>query len=99
LALVPSAKKFFLMPDPPQESSKLWERLDLVRFEAMIAHPLQPVVLLQNSDDAPDGLVRRWPAPENKVAMHRGYAFQWFGMAVALLAFFFVVSWRKGDAA
>lgn len=99
LAFVPSTKKFFLMPDPPQESSKLWARLDLVRFEALIGHPLQPVVLLQNSDDAADGLVRHWPVPENKVAMHRGYAFQWFGMALALLVFFLVVSWREGDAA
>lgn len=99
LAFVPSTKKFFLMPEHPDESSKLWERLDLVRFEKLIAHPLQPVVLLQNGDDSVDGLVRHWPAPENKVAMHRGYAFQWFGMAGALLVFFLVASRRNGGLA
>lgn len=99
LAFVPSTKKFFLIPEPQQESSKLWERLDLARFEKLLGAPLQPVVLLQNGDDAADGLVRHWSAPENKVAMHRGYAFQWFGMAVALLVFFLVTSWHRGGAA
>lgn len=99
LAFVPSTKKFLLIPEPQQESSKLWERLDLARFEKLLGAPLQPVVLLQNGDDATDGLVRHWSPPENKVAMHRGYAFQWFGMAVALLVFFLVASWRKGGAA
>jgi surfeit locus 1 family protein len=99
LAFVPSTKKFFLMSEPTDDDSKLWERLDLVRFEKRVGHPLQPVVLLQNGDDAADGLLRHWPPPENKVVMHRGYAFQWFGMAVALLVFFLVASRRKGGAA
>ena len=98
LAFVPSTKKFFMIPEPPQGASKLWERLDLARFEKLIGTPLQPVVVLQNGDDAADGLVRHWPPPENKVAMHRGYAFQWFGMAVALLVFFLVASRRKESA-
>src|ERR1035437_5894577 len=34
IAAVPSTKKFFLMPDHPEERPQLWERLDLPRFEA-----------------------------------------------------------------
>jgi len=97
LAFVPSTKKFFLMPDHPEVSSQLWSRLDLARFSALLGHPLQPVVLLQNSGDANDTLVRRWDPPENRVGMHRGYAFQWFGMALALLIFYLLASIRKGD--
>ena len=97
LAFVPSTKKFFLMPDHPEASAKLWERLDMLRFANMLGQPLQPVVLLQNSGDAQDTLVRRWDPPEDRVGMHRGYAFQWFGMAVALLIFYLVASARKGD--
>jgi surfeit locus 1 family protein len=98
LAFVPSTKKFFLMPDHPEASSQLWERLDLARFARLSGQPLQPVVLLQNQGDAQDTLVRHWAAPENKVSMHRGYAFQWFGMAVALVIFYLVAGFRKGDA-
>ena len=99
LASVPSTKKFFLMPERPEASNKLVPRLDLARFAAQLGQPLQPVVLLQDSTDAADGLVRHWAPPENRVGMHRGYAFQWFGMALALLVFFGVASLRKKDAA
>ncbi len=99
LAFVPSTKQFLLMPDRPEATEKLWSRLDMTRFTRLIKQPLQPVVLLQTSVDATDGLVRRWDPPEDRVAMHRGYAFQWFGMALALVVFFLLASWRKGAAA
>jgi len=97
LASVPSTKKFFLMPDRPEAQTKLWSRLDLPRIESMLGNTLQPVVLQQTGGDAPDTLVRHWAPPEDRVGMHRGYAFQWFGMAVALLLFYLVASFRKGD--
>lgn len=97
LATVPSTKKFFLMPDHPEAQVKLWSRLDMPRFEKMLGHPLQPVVLQQTGGDAPDTLVRHWTPPENRVGMHRGYAFQWFGMAAALLLFYLFASLRKGE--
>lgn len=96
-AAVPSTKKFFLMPDHPEEKAQLWTRVDMLRFESMIGHPLQPVVLQQTGGDAPDTLVRHWAPPEDRVAMHRGYAFQWFGMAAALLLFYLFASFRKGE--
>ena len=99
LASVPSTKKFFLMPERPEASNKLVPRLDLARVAAQLGQPLQPVVLLQDSTDATDGLVRHWAPPENRVGMHRGYAFQWFGMALALLVFFGVASLRKKESA
>lgn len=97
LATVPSTKKFFLMPDHPEEQTKLWTRVDMPRFEKMIGHPLQPVVLQQTGGDASDALVRHWAPPEDRVGMHRGYAFQWFGMAAALLLFYLFASFRKGE--
>ena len=99
LAFVPSTKKFFLMPERVESDPRLWERLDLVRYTAQLGQPLQPVVVLQDPGDASDTLLRHWPAPENRVGMHRGYAFQWFGMAAALLLFFLVACFRKGDSA
>lgn len=98
LANVPSTKKFFLMPDHPEAQSRLWLRLDLTRFEKLIGHALQPVVLQQTGGDAPDALVRHWPPPEDRVGKHRGYAFQWFGMAASLLLFYLFASFRKGHS-
>lgn len=84
------------MPDRP-EASNLWSRLDMARFADLLGSPLQPVVVLQTSDSG-DGLVRQWPPPEDRVAMHRGYAFQWFGMAIALLVFYLVANLRRRRA-
>ena len=97
LAALPSTKKFFLMPDHPEAQSRLWSRIDMPRFEHMIGHPLQPVVLQQTGGDAPDTLVRHWAPPQDRVGMHRGYAFQWFAMAAALLLFYGFASVRKGE--
>lgn len=97
LGVVPSTKKFFLMPDHPEAQTKLWSRVDMPRFEAMIGHPLQPVVVEQTGGDVADTLVRHWGPPEDRVGMHRGYAFQWFGMAAALLLFYLFASFRKGE--
>ena len=88
IAAVPSTKPFFLMPDVPETAARLWSRVDLKRFAQLIQHPVQPVVLLQNQSDAQDGLVRLWPPPPDKTMMHRGYEYQWFGMAAALGLFY-----------
>ncbi len=91
LADVPSTKKFFLMPETAPDR-KLWPRVDLARFASESGNRVQPVVLLQNADDAQDRLVRRWEPPQDRVAKHQGYAFQWFGMALALLIFYLLTS-------
>jgi len=99
VAAVPSTKKFFLMPEHEDTNPALWTRLDLERFANVHPGALQPVVLLQNENDAPDKLVRKWPPPEDRVAMHQSYSMQWFGMAVALIIFYGVASLRKKESA
>lgn len=84
IADVPSTKPFFLMPEAADSPDRLWPRVDLARFERLIHRPVQPVVLLQDQNDAQDGLLREWPPPPDKTLMHRGYAYQWFGMAAVL---------------
>lgn len=95
IAQIPSGKKFFLMPTHPDEKPQLWSRLDMERFAALHSAPTQGFVILQNPDDATDGLLRHWPEPEDRVAMHRSYSLQWYGMALALVIFFCVASVRK----
>lgn len=88
MAEVPSTKPFFLMPDVPDSTDRLWLRVDLQRLAQLTHRQVQPVVLLQNQNDAQDGLVRRWTPPPDRTMMHVGYEYQWFGMAVALGLFY-----------
>ena len=94
-AVIPSRKKFFLMPDHGDAMPGLWSRLDLERFVAQSPSPVQPVVVQQASGDVDDGLVRHWQPPEDRVGMHQSYAYQWFGMAIALVIFYVVASMRR----
>jgi len=95
IASVPSTKKFFLMPEASSAQGKLRLRVDLPGIAAQTGQTLQPVVILQDADDAKDTLVRRWDPPENRVDKHRAYAFQWFGMALALVIFYLLASVRR----
>ena len=68
-------------PEPgPQD--RLWQNLDFDRFERWSALELQPL-LVRQTGDLGDGLVRELPAAGGDVAKHRGYAFQWYSMAAA----------------
>jgi surfeit locus 1 family protein len=66
---------------------------------------LKPWVLVQedSADRQPnDGLVRQWPAPNNGVHKHYGYAFQWFSLSlltVGLYVWFQLIQPRRRTAA
>jgi surfeit locus 1 family protein len=93
---VPVNKPFLLMPNPLEQLPRLWSRLDLERFTKEAAFAVQPVVVLQTGAGHGDGLIRKWPPPEDRVARHQSYAYQWFGMAFALLIFYGFASVRPG---
>jgi surfeit locus 1 family protein len=72
------------------------QRIQLERLAQELGYPLLPVVLLLDGEQS-DGFVRDWHplafGPERNV----GYAFQWFGLALALLVIYIVVNTRKAD--
>lgn len=72
---------------------RVWQNLDFARYAARTGLAMQPVLLLQTSDTA-DGLVRAWPRPDTGVAMHVGYAFQWYGLATTLVVLWLVMNLR-----
>jgi surfeit locus 1 family protein len=61
------------------------QNLDLSAFARESGLPLRPLMLLQTSDAA-DGLLRDWPRPTADVHKHYGYAFQWFALCALILA-------------
>jgi len=71
-------------------SGKVWQNLDVERYTQIHGIALQPLVL-QQSNDAGDGLERAWQRPDTGVDRHHAYAAQWFAtsalIAVAYLVF------------
>ena len=81
----------------------LWQNLDYAAYEqatgrsvARFRNPAERP--MTQSGSPPDGLRREWPRPASGVEKHRGYAFQWYSLAVliaALAVFFGWKAWRE----
>lgn len=97
IATVPSDKPFRLGPEAPlrDDGRTVWQHMDLARFAAAVRYPVQPVVVLLDPQSPAAGLVRDWNRLDAGIAVHQGYAFQWFALAVALIAFYLFLGWRR----
>lgn len=71
----------------------VWQHLDMTRYASSVPFMVQPVVLLLDAN-AVGGYVREWPRFDAGIALHHGYAFQWFALA-ALFAVIFVLFIRR----
>ncbi len=80
-------------------ASAVWQNLNLERYREFASLPLQPLVLrLDESDVQAGGFVRAWPNYQDAwVDRHKGYAFQWFALAVALVFIYVMVNIRRRD--
>jgi surfeit locus 1 family protein len=81
---------------PPGALSVLQEVLP-AEVQAETGIEVEPLIL-ELEPSAPDGFVREWTKPmEMGPEMHRGYAFQWFALAVALVVIYLAVNTRRTD--
>jgi surfeit locus 1 family protein len=71
------------------------QNLDIGQFEQASKFDLHPIVIEQ-TNEVQDGLVRDWPPPSAGVDKHLGYAFQWYGLAATALIFFVVTGIKRG---
>jgi cytochrome oxidase assembly protein ShyY1 len=64
----------------PDRTSPIRQRFELDAWRDQVAPDALPLIVRQTSDLS-DGLVRDWPQPGSAVDKHRAYALQWFAMA------------------
>ena len=98
MAVDPQTRYFELSDTLPQ--GRVWQNLDFDRYVKATRLPLQPVLLLQTSEQA-DGLQRSWPRPDTGVESHVSYAFQWYSLAATLVVLWLIINirrFRAGDA-
>lgn len=90
-AVVPHVE-FMLGELDPLERARptVWQQLDLARYAQQTGWRLQPVVLLLDPD-RPGGYVREWARLDAGIAVHQGYAFQWFMLAATVLVVYVVL--------
>ncbi len=94
-------ERYFSLEDESALTGKrsVWQNLNLDRYREVVGVPMQPLVLHLDAGDAQaGGFVREWPKYQDAwVDRHKGYAFQWFALAVALVFIYVVVNLRRRD--
>jgi surfeit locus 1 family protein len=78
------ATAFRLGEDAP--GSRIWQAVEAGRVAQAFGPAMLPLLVQQTSDSA-DGLVREWDRPDFGIDKHRGYALQWFALALASVVF------------
>jgi len=99
LATVPLKGGFHLGPADRTDQPwyPVWQYLELERYQERVPFAIQPVVLLLDPDSQVGGFEREWQRLDTGIAVHQGYAFQWFSLAIALLIIVLFFNFR--DAA
>lgn len=80
----------------PLQPQAIVQNLGIDEFAAASKFKLQPFVIEQTSN-TDDHLLRDWPRPSLGIEKHRGYAFQWYALAVMAFIFFVVTGFRRGS--
>ncbi|MHB8743997.1 MAG: SURF1 family protein [Sulfuricaulis sp.] len=99
VAEVPDKNVFMLAKPAPLDHGwqTVWENMDMARFAAAVPYPVQPVVVRLDPDSPAGGFIRDWRRPDTKVAMHQGYAFQWFMLAGTVIAIYLYMILRGAN--
>jgi len=84
---------------PPLAAGAIVQNAGVAQVGAASGLQLQPFVLEQTSADGSEGvLLRDWPRPDLGVDKHRGYAFQWYALALTALLFFIISGLKNGKS-
>lgn len=97
---IPSEKYYSLeKPEQLQQTQwqALWQNMDMKRYAAAVPFEVLPVIIRLDADSKAGGFSRNWPplAPPDRIATNIGYAYQWFGFAIASFVIYIVVSFKR----
>ncbi len=92
LATVPPGRVYELAAETVD--GRVWQNLLLERYRAWSQLELQPIVI-QQTNDAGDGLVREWERPDAGADRHRGYALQWYALAGLAVVLYVVLNLKR----
>ena len=94
---LPSQKFYTLKADTETSEAwqVVWQNMDIKAYAKAVPFKLAPL-LLQMSPKNSGGFIRNWVRPDDRIATHLSYAYQWYGFGFATLAIYIVVGFRRG---
>ena len=72
------------------------QNVDIADFARASKLSLQTFIIEQ-TNDAADDLVRDWPTPSVGIDTHKGYAFQWYVLALVAAGFFLLTGFKRAS--
>jgi surfeit locus 1 family protein len=102
---VPS-KKIFTLESPEDLSSaaaksgnkpwqEVWQNMSIEKYKRSVPFVVSELAVKLDQDSHAGGFVRNWQIPAERITTNLGYAYQWFGFALAALLIFFYVGTTK----
>lgn len=92
IAVVPGKNMYELSADAIE--GQVWQNLSIERYATHMRYRIQPV-LVRQTNDLQDGLVREWSISEREINVHRSYAFQWYALAALVFVVYLVMSLKR----
>lgn len=73
----------------------VWQHLDMQRYQDAVPFKVKPYIVRLSADSGGGGFARNWPIPKDRITVHLGYAYQWFGFALTLFVIYIVLNLKK----
>ena len=89
---------FFTLESAPSTDAKwqqLWQHMDMQHYMKSVPFALKPYIVRLDAQSVAGGFSRNWPRPGDRITMHLGYAYQWFGFALTLFVIYIVLNIKK----
>lgn len=94
---VPSKKIFTLenkisAPKDGEAIKAVWQHMNMNQYQQSVPFEVSPMAIKLDPASEAGGFVRNWQVPTQRIITHMGYAYQWFGFAVATLLIYIYMS-------
>ncbi|MES2013207.1 MAG: SURF1 family protein [Pseudomonadota bacterium] len=70
----------------------VWQHMNMERYQQMVPLKVSPMAIKLDAASNAGGFVRNWQIPAERITTNLGYAYQWFGFALATLLIYIYMS-------
>jgi surfeit locus 1 family protein len=73
----------------------VWQNVDMDKYKHSVPFHVSELAIKLDENSTAGGFVRNWQIPTERIVSNIGYAYQWFGFALATLLIFIYLSFIK----